>query len=58
MGLLERAGALGRGANAASRKRIESEVDRIAGPEHMGELFKVLAILPRDTWIQPFGDPD
>jgi SAM-dependent MidA family methyltransferase len=58
MGLLERAGTLGHKADDESRKRIETEVDRLAGADQMGELFKVMAVLPRGTRIQPFGDPD
>lgn len=43
LGLLERAGALGANGDAAMRERLTGEVNRLAGPDAMGELFKVLA---------------
>ena len=42
MGLLERAGRLGADADAATRERLQGEVERLAGPDAMGTLFKVL----------------
>ena len=53
MGLLERAGNLGASADEAGREKIRSEVERIAGPDAMGELFKVLAVTPTGTKV-PF----
>ncbi|KAA3451996.1 methyltransferase [Mesorhizobium sp. SARCC-RB16n] len=47
MGILERAGRLGADAGQAARDKIADDVERLAGPQAMGELFKVLAILPR-----------
>jgi SAM-dependent MidA family methyltransferase len=44
LGLLERAGALGTGAGAERQERLRGEVERLAGPDAMGELFKVLAV--------------
>jgi SAM-dependent MidA family methyltransferase len=58
MGLLERAGRLGADADHATRERLSGEVERLAGPDQMGVLFKVLAIAPRGTTIQPFRTPD
>jgi len=55
MGLLERAGQLGRLGSAAARERISSDVDRLAGPDQMGKLFKVLAIRPAGIAVPPFG---
>ena len=46
MGLLERAGSLGTKADEATREKISAAVERLAGPQAMGELFKVLAVLP------------
>ncbi|RWF25067.1 MAG: class I SAM-dependent methyltransferase, partial [Mesorhizobium sp.] len=46
MGLLERAGALGAGADSKTRQTISDAVERLAGPDAMGKLFKVLTILP------------
>jgi SAM-dependent MidA family methyltransferase len=49
MGLLERAGNLGANADMASREKISAAVERLAGPQAMGELFKVMAVLPMDV---------
>jgi SAM-dependent MidA family methyltransferase len=54
MGLLERAGQLGARADAAMRERISGEVERLAGPEAMGTLFKALAVLPPGVAVEPF----
>jgi SAM-dependent MidA family methyltransferase len=53
MGLLERAGRLGAKADAAGREKLAGEVERLAGPQAMGELFKVMAMLPAGSSI-PF----
>ncbi|MDQ6436692.1 class I SAM-dependent methyltransferase [Mesorhizobium sp. LHD-90] len=55
LGLLERAGVLGADADEAKRDEIRAAVDRLAGPDQMGELFKVLAILPCGVPARPFG---
>ncbi len=47
MGLLERAGKLGQAADGAAREKIAADVERLAGPDQMGDLFKVLTIVPR-----------
>lgn len=44
LGLLERAGALGAGKEPVTQDAIRSQVERLAGPDQMGDLFKVLAI--------------
>lgn len=44
LGLLERAGQLGAGKQAAEQETIRDAVERLAGPEQMGELFKVLVV--------------
>lgn len=44
LGLLERAGSLGAQADEAGRERIRSEVERLAAPAEMGDLFKVLVV--------------
>ncbi|MEP9389515.1 class I SAM-dependent methyltransferase [Mesorhizobium sp. KR9-304] len=54
MGLLERAGRLGQTADEAARKKISADVERLAGPGQMGDLFKVLAILPAGAVSPPF----
>lgn len=54
MGLLERAGSLGANADEATREKISGEVDRLAGPSQMGDLFKVLAVLPKNAADVPF----
>ncbi len=54
MGILERAGRLGATATEVERRQIETDVERLAGPSGMGELFKAMAITPRQVSIQPF----
>jgi SAM-dependent MidA family methyltransferase len=46
MGLLERAGSLGADKDTATRERLSSEVERLAGDDQMGSLFKVLTMFP------------
>ncbi|WP_421916666.1 class I SAM-dependent methyltransferase [Mesorhizobium sp.] len=55
MGLLERAGRLGASADEAARQTISAAVERLAGPQAMGELFKVLAVLPLGVAVAPFA---
>jgi SAM-dependent MidA family methyltransferase len=54
-GLIERAGKLGAKADAATRRRLQDEAERLAGPDGMGMLFKVLAIASRGVPLPPFG---
>lgn len=56
MGLLERAGRLGQAGDSAVHEKITADVDRLAGPDQMGELFKVLALLPPGVSVPPFRD--
>ncbi|TPN31803.1 class I SAM-dependent methyltransferase [Mesorhizobium sp. B2-3-3] len=58
MGILERAGRLGADASQAARDKITGDVERLAGPQAMGELFKVLAVLPRGVAVRPFATTD
>lgn len=58
LGLLERAGALGAQAGEAARERLRGEVERLAGPEAMGTLFKVLAVAPRGIGLPPLEGAD
>jgi SAM-dependent MidA family methyltransferase len=58
MGLIERAGQLGANAGAATRKRLQDEVDRLAGADGMGTLFKVLAVAPRGIALPAFPASD
>ena len=44
MGLLERAGQLGANTGEAERERLRGEAERLAHPDKMGSLFKVLAV--------------
>lgn len=44
MGLLERAGALGQDKNQERQETIRSEVERLASPNQMGDLFKVMTM--------------
>jgi SAM-dependent MidA family methyltransferase len=58
MGLLQRAGLLGADADEATRDKIAGEAERLAGPQAMGDLFKVLAILPGGVTVHPFRASD
>lgn len=53
MGLLERAGRLGQTGDPAVHEKMTADVERLAGPDQMGELFKVMAILP--AGLSPVG---
>ncbi|TPN13803.1 class I SAM-dependent methyltransferase [Mesorhizobium sp. B2-1-3] len=55
LGILERAGRLGADASQAARDKIAGDVERLAGPQAMGDLFKVLAIMPRGVAVRPFA---
>jgi SAM-dependent MidA family methyltransferase len=44
MGLAERAGALGAGRSTEDQANIVAAVERLAGPDEMGTLFKAMAI--------------
>ncbi|PWL17081.1 methyltransferase [Falsochrobactrum shanghaiense] len=57
MGLVDRAGRLGAGRDAAFQEKIRDDVERLAAPDQMGTLFKVLAIADTATRLFPF-DPD
>jgi SAM-dependent MidA family methyltransferase len=57
LGLLERAGALGAPHPEAVRARIRSEVERLAAPSQMGELFKVVAVSCPDLAMAGFANP-
>ncbi len=54
-GLLERAGRLGADADPSFRQKISADVERLASPHAMGNLFKVLAVLQPNTAVPPFG---
>ncbi len=54
MGLIDRAGRLGTGRDVASQEKIRDDVERLAAPDQMGTLFKVLAISDPATAIFPF----
>lgn len=58
LGLLERAGALGRGKTLEQQAEIEAAVERLAGtsPNQMGELFKVMSVSSPDVQIASFID--
>ena len=57
LGLLERAGGLGAKADEATRETLRLAVERLAGPDQMGRLFKAIAIAPQGTTPPPFYDP-
>ncbi|MBN9026941.1 MAG: class I SAM-dependent methyltransferase [Rhizobiales bacterium] len=55
LGLVERAGRLGAGKDAAAQDAIRAAVERLAGPAAMGTLFKVLCVTGGDLLAPPFG---
>jgi SAM-dependent MidA family methyltransferase len=57
-GLAERAGKLGANTDAATRRRLKDQAERLAAPEGMGTLFKALAIARRGVPLQPFSSSD
>ncbi len=58
IGLAQRAATLSAGKDAAMQTAIAGQAERLAGPEAMGELFKVLAIAGRaDLALPPFEGP-
>jgi len=54
MGLLERAGRLGAGKPAAIQDGLRSAAERLAGPDQMGTLFKVLCVSAPGLTLFPF----
>ena len=58
MGLLERAGTLGAAADAEVRERLASEVERLAGSQQMGNLFKALIVHPKNVLAPAMGASD
>lgn len=55
MGLLERAGRLGSNAGPVIREQLGEAVERLAGPDKMGSLFKVLAFSSSGRPPAPFA---
>jgi SAM-dependent MidA family methyltransferase len=55
LGLLERAGQLGAKADDATRAALQAAVERLAGPDEMGTLFKVLALTRPGVAAPPFA---
>lgn len=54
LGLIDRAGRLGAGRDEAFQNKIREDVERLAAPDQMGTLFKVLAISDQKTTTFPF----
>ncbi len=54
LGLLERAGRLGAGLDEAGREALRGQAERLAGPDQMGSLFKVLAVGPTGKDLPAF----
>jgi SAM-dependent MidA family methyltransferase len=55
MGLLDRAGALGRSKSVEVQDKIRLDVERLAAPEQMGTLFKTLCVTDTATHVFPFA---
>lgn len=53
-GLLQRAGALGAGKSHKEQEAIRDAVERLAAPDQMGDLFKVLAVTQTGLSFAPF----
>jgi SAM-dependent MidA family methyltransferase len=54
LGLLERAGQLGARSDEAGRDALRQAVERMAGPDAMGTLFKAMAVTPPGVTPPPF----
>ncbi|WP_295809691.1 class I SAM-dependent methyltransferase [uncultured Nitratireductor sp.] len=57
LGILERAGRLGADKNATEQQAIREAVERLAGPDRMGTLFKALAVMQSTVAVPPFVSP-
>ncbi len=55
LGLVERAGRLGAGKDAATQEAIRAAAERLAGPAAMGTLFKALVVAAPGLAPPPFG---
>jgi len=53
LGLAERAGQLGAGKDTATRERLRGQAERLAAPDQMGELFKVMGVGGANTLWMP-----
>ncbi|WP_375665530.1 class I SAM-dependent methyltransferase [Bartonella sp. TT121SHDZB] len=53
MGLLERAKQLGVGKSTPLQDKIRQDIERLAGPDQMGKLFKVLHFSDKNISIPP-----
>lgn len=58
IGLLERAGRLGAGKGETVQEQIRSDVERLAAPGQMGDLFKVLCVADPATPMPDFDRAD
>lgn len=58
MGLLERAGKLGADKSRNIQENIRNQVERLAAPNEMGSLFKVLAFSDKETGLHPVFTKD
>lgn len=54
LGLLERAGRLGTDKSPATQEQIRNDVERLAAPDQMGQLFKVLGLVGGRDPLFPF----
>ena len=55
LGLVERAGKLGAAADEETRDRLRGEVERLAGADAMGALFKVICVCGKGMDLPPFA---
>ena len=57
MGLLDRAGQLGRGKSLAEQQQLQADVERLVAPDQMGNLFKVLSVSSSSVAPLPYDMP-
>lgn len=54
LGLIERAGRLGANQDEIIQNEIRAAVERLAAPDQMGDLFKVMAVTRKGVTLEPF----
>ncbi|MDD9900714.1 MAG: SAM-dependent methyltransferase [Alphaproteobacteria bacterium] len=58
LGMTQRAEALTRHANDSQKKDIQTALFRLVAPSEMGQLFKVMGVLPKQNNLNPAGFAD
>ena len=55
MGILQRAGQLGASLDVKQQKNIQNDVERLAAPDKMGNLFKAMTFAARGMDLHGFN---